>query len=91
MTKYRYRFTRSKTKGIRTLIPSLKVHYRPITIAELVNSFERSILKAYDKCSAAEALRKYFSTLTDKDIKHLLEDNYLIPLDLRKVLKKNRL
>jgi cephalosporin-C deacetylase-like acetyl esterase len=88
--KIQIKIYKIKNKGNKDFDTFIESTLRPITIAEPINSFERSILEAYDRCRA-EALRKYFSTLTDKNIKHLLEDNYLRPLDLRKVLKKNRL
>ena len=59
---------------------------KPITIAEPVNSFEQGILESYDQCRA-EALRKYFSMLSDENIIKLLRDNYLQKNDLKNYIQ----
>ncbi len=56
---------------------------RPITIGEPANSFEQSVLESYDRCRA-EALRKYFSMLSDAEIRQLLQDNYLQKKDIKR-------
>ena len=57
----------------------------PINLSAPKNSFEKSMVEAYNTCRA-EALYKFFPTLKFKDIDILLEGNYLRKQDIRKAL-----
>ena len=75
-----------KNKGMGNFDTFIENKLRPIKIAEPVNSFERGILEAYDKCRT-ESLRKYFPMLSDESIKILLHDNYLQKNDLKNYIQ----
>ncbi len=75
-----------KNKGINTFKTFIESNLRAISMNDPRNDFERNVIESYNSCRE-EALHKYFSMLTKKDITELLQDNYLQKDDISEIIK----
>lgn len=75
-----------KNKGLKTFDETIDIQLRPIDINAPKNSFETTIVKAYNSCRS-RYLKKYLGFLTQGEITLLLKDSYLQKNDINRLLK----
>ena len=72
-----------KNKGMKRFDTFIERTLHPIIMRHPRNNFERDILESYDRCRE-EYLERYFPMLDRKDIRELLQNNYLQNEDIKK-------
>ena len=78
---------RIKNKGTNDYDLKIEQKLDAITMNHSKNRFQAQILDTYNQCRT-QALRRYFPILSDRDITHLMNDNYLKKNDLLPLLYK---